>query len=1468
MALGLYLLLLVVVVDAYISPIIRRGPFQESLHATRIGEVDEALVGSGFWPWKRGKPGLPGDAVSLISAVSLSVAIDPRSREDSALLEVGLPLAGQGGSGFNNTNPDASAKIEADAETLPTTAYFGIVVPTAKFGGAVQAARVVVERQLLAQAQMTRDAGTAVVEAGSRAGRFVILRGKPTSLELPSAGEMGVVEAESEKVVVVEEEIEVEVKGEGEEERRVFVLTRLVRALRTIPSAVKGYWVGGSEVVTVQAQMQAFDKPKGILGITVLFLRRRLLNFPVKGNSWGSSGPQDRGMLMVTQGRADQRRTPRSYEDIKAGRRGWAEVASSTAAAAGIGLAPRVSTSEEGGGALRRAANRVAAKVQKVLGRRAAYDAYVDMYMDIGTAADLASPSSKYQVFGDRRLSSRYDGDTYVPDEVEEKWWGFRSLRSAAEKAAASVRNLDFIVFYSQNQYSAALSSSTRAGTSARGGPARAAARIGQGLREVVAGVMREYVQDGTQTQTETETERAFSLLKERAREAEADRAPVQYMFGVPITVGGVVEDGGTVLGLLDPFALLGKLAQMGQGLQGQMQGQMEQIGQEIQGQMGQVEELGRMGPLGQLGRWEQWGQVVSGAAQGSVQSAEATSASMWNLVLAGREVAQQTGKGVWDVVTYRGDIPLLEIFAPEPPEDLTDLKEGIFPSVELVKHVSESELHRLAKLEVGKEGGGGVGAVVEWATHRGSQVLGFFPMSSVIITGFNKLLRKPVEQGEHVQQGEAGGDYAELFNHDISDMKPSTPAGRVKAREVWDAQVKEAQAREEEVEMSARPQSLPKRLLLSVPVVRWVVNWRVRRKERLSAKQGVEDVDSLGYEATASALARSVVRPSVSTFNASLNKKAKAEVDDASMITLKRQSLYEKAKTEAEYASMSMRMSMSTKWGWGRAEKGGDGDRSESGDRDEGSLAQKARPTERIELIAAVPISALDETRLSRKGNKANRVMGRERARERDRDRGGSEDLSMTLADNSEFVESELMQLSDMEVPPPTQADFAYIASRRVEVAITAGLNINNQLDAAEFMECIGLKPLVAALLGKVPLAANIDRTDAVECLSKLTMHDKSIAKDIAEIPRLVEVLCDLMEAPLLGFRQLQSRAEREKNIRAQAQAISLMWRLVRSSDDAIESMRYSNRLRSILNSIVRQPAAEVIDSMGTGAGKGFAGAVGTGNGTVRSTGVGKRAGAPEYNLQYSTKYKPKKPKNATTVAEYANLTPQQMARVALAGLGGLPWVPKVPGQKGLRILTLDGGGTRGVLSIAYLKEILKRVNSDLEPYQMFDLICGTSTGGIIACLLGAQRASLASTEVLYDEFIEKVFGQRSNLRLVTDRAAYDEAVLEKILYDMCGDQLMVDTQMHSCANVFCISSQVNANPCKPNIWRNYNYPPGQKSRYPGSCRVNTFTAVRATSAAPTFFTPVPWENGLYVDGALVANNPTAVAIQEAKVP
>ena len=57
-------------------------------------------------------------------------------------------------------------------------------------------------------------------------------------------------------------------------------------------------------------------------------------------------------------------------------------------------------------------------------------------------------------------------------------------------------------------------------------------------------------------------------------------------------------------------------------------------------------------------------------------------------------------------------------------------------------------------------------------------------------------------------------------------------------------------------------------------------------------------------------------------------------------------------------------------------------------------------------------------------------------------------------------------------------------------------------------------------------------------------------------------------------------------------------------------------------------------------------------------------------------------------------------------------------------------------------LKELMMKVSPSgkVQPYELFDIICGTSTGGIIAVLLGAQRRSVGETEALYDEFIDKV--------------------------------------------------------------------------------------------------------------------------------
>jgi hypothetical protein len=67
-----------------------------------------------------------------------------------------------------------------------------------------------------------------------------------------------------------------------------------------------------------------------------------------------------------------------------------------------------------------------------------------------------------------------------------------------------------------------------------------------------------------------------------------------------------------------------------------------------------------------------------------------------------------------------------------------------------------------------------------------------------------------------------------------------------------------------------------------------------------------------------------------------------------------------------------------------------------------------------------------------------------------------------------------------------------------------------------------------------------------------------------------------------------------------------------------------------------------------------------------------------------------------------------QKLAYKCLAMLGATEWKPKTRGQRGLRILCFDGGGTRGVLTIAMLKQIKEAVGK--EPSELFDLIIGKS--------------------------------------------------------------------------------------------------------------------------------------------------------------
>ena len=65
-----------------------------------------------------------------------------------------------------------------------------------------------------------------------------------------------------------------------------------------------------------------------------------------------------------------------------------------------------------------------------------------------------------------------------------------------------------------------------------------------------------------------------------------------------------------------------------------------------------------------------------------------------------------------------------------------------------------------------------------------------------------------------------------------------------------------------------------------------------------------------------------------------------------------------------------------------------------------------------------------------------------------------------------------------------------------------------------------------------------------------------------------------------------------------------------------------------------------------------------------------------------------------------------QQNANKLLAAIGHNEWIPKLPGQRGLRILCLDGGGTRGIAAVTSIRHLVKAMEG-VEVCDAFDMIC-----------------------------------------------------------------------------------------------------------------------------------------------------------------
>nr|XP_015194473.1 PREDICTED: calcium-independent phospholipase A2-gamma isoform X2 [Lepisosteus oculatus] len=139
---------------------------------------------------------------------------------------------------------------------------------------------------------------------------------------------------------------------------------------------------------------------------------------------------------------------------------------------------------------------------------------------------------------------------------------------------------------------------------------------------------------------------------------------------------------------------------------------------------------------------------------------------------------------------------------------------------------------------------------------------------------------------------------------------------------------------------------------------------------------------------------------------------------------------------------------------------------------------------------------------------------------------------------------------------------------------------------------------------------------------------------------------------------------------------------------------------------------------------------------------------------------------------------TLQAAVREALALVG---YTDPVKGR-GIRVLSIDGGGTRGLVALQTLHKLEDLTGKPV--YQLFDYICGVSTGAILAFMLGVFQIPLDECEELYRRLGSDVFKQNvilGTVKMGWSHAFYDSEMWEAILKEKMGSDLMIETSRNS---------------------------------------------------------------------------------------
>jgi patatin-like phospholipase/acyl hydrolase len=207
---------------------------------------------------------------------------------------------------------------------------------------------------------------------------------------------------------------------------------------------------------------------------------------------------------------------------------------------------------------------------------------------------------------------------------------------------------------------------------------------------------------------------------------------------------------------------------------------------------------------------------------------------------------------------------------------------------------------------------------------------------------------------------------------------------------------------------------------------------------------------------------------------------------------------------------------------------------------------------------------------------------------------------------------------------------------------------------------------------------------------------------------------------------------------------------------------------------------------------------------------------------------------------------------------------------KKTFKILSIDGGGTKGLYSMSLLNEFEKKYcipnGKLLSDY--FQMICGTSVGSLIAIAI-SLKIPISIIMETFEKNASSVFPtgkKRSKItqlfinlyysirQLSGDK--YDVNPFKKILEAFTGDKTLKDVNNLLCIPSYCVNKSQNC------VFKNTKIE--FENFEQSDINVKLVDIILASSAAPTYFPPHQIEGDYFADGGIWANNPSELGVIE----